>query len=101
MKDRYDKHKSRRNRATIREIFMREWDPIGVRDVPEAQDEYDSYAAEACAMLIDRGATAADLEQYLLLIEAEHMGLGQRADAGPRARRTAEALVSLLPTLTD
>ena len=61
MKDRYDKHKSRRNRATIREIFMREWDSIGFRDVPEAQDEYDSYVAETYVMLIDRGATTTDL----------------------------------------
>ena len=99
MNDRYDKHKSRRNRATIREIFMREWAPIGVRDAPEAQDEYDSYVAQAYVMLIDRGAAAADLEQYLLRIETEYMGLGETADARPRARRTAEALMSLLPTL--
>ena len=58
---------------------MREWDPIGVRDEPEVQDEYDSYVAEAHVMLIDRGATAADLEQYLLRIESDHMGLGERA----------------------
>ena len=69
--------------------------------MPEAQDEYDGYVAEAYVMLIDRGATAADLEQYLLRIETEHMGLGERAHARPRARRTAEALVSLLPTLMD
>lgn len=27
----------------IAEILLREWDPIGVVDTPEAQDEYDSY----------------------------------------------------------
>ena len=35
MMDRYDKHKSRGNRATIRELLMREWDPIGVAACPK------------------------------------------------------------------
>lgn len=27
----------------IREILMRDWDPIGVHGIPEAADEYDMY----------------------------------------------------------
>ena len=27
----------------IQKILLREWDPIGIQDIPEAQDEYDSY----------------------------------------------------------
>jgi hypothetical protein len=32
----------------VREILLRERDPIGVSDAPEAQNEYDSYAHKIC-----------------------------------------------------
>lgn len=31
-----NKYQSRENRAKVREVLMQEWDPIGVRNVPEA-----------------------------------------------------------------
>ena len=40
--------------AAIREILLRDWDPIGVADVPEAQDEYDSYISQIYGLLIRR-----------------------------------------------
>jgi hypothetical protein len=57
MNDRRDRYQSREHRAKVREVLMREWDPIGVRDAPEAQDEYDSYVGKAYVMLMDEGAT--------------------------------------------
>ena len=30
--------------AQIKKILLNEWDPIGIRDIKEAHDEYDSYA---------------------------------------------------------
>jgi hypothetical protein len=39
-------------------VLMREWDPIGVADVPEAQDEYDSYISQTYGMLIRRSKTS-------------------------------------------
>jgi hypothetical protein len=64
-----DKYRSRANRARIRELFMREWDPIGVEDIPEAYDEYDNYVGEAYAMPMYESASADDLTRYLLGIE--------------------------------
>jgi len=37
-----DKETSREVRSKIRAILMADWDPIGVNDVPDAADEYDS-----------------------------------------------------------
>jgi len=34
--------RARRYHEVIHRILMQTWDPIGVADVPEAQDEYDS-----------------------------------------------------------
>jgi hypothetical protein len=34
---------ARKIQESIRLVLLRDWDPIGVQDVPEAQDEYDSY----------------------------------------------------------
>ena len=35
-----DKYESRRIRGEIRRVLMTVWDPIGVKDEPNAQDEY-------------------------------------------------------------
>jgi hypothetical protein len=53
-----NKHQSRENCARVREIFLRNWDPIGVCGIPEAKNEYDTYADKAYVMLMDDGATA-------------------------------------------
>lgn len=29
--------------AIVREILLHEWDPVGIKNEPNAQDEYDSY----------------------------------------------------------
>ncbi len=46
-----NKYQSRENRAEVREVLMREWDPIGVRDCADAQDEYDAYVGKVYVML--------------------------------------------------
>jgi hypothetical protein len=92
-----DKYRSRENRRLLRELFMHEWDPIGVRDVPEAQDEYDNYIGEAYVLLMDRGATAEDMEGYLRGVE-DYMGLTQTRGMVDRRQRVAEALIALRET---
>jgi hypothetical protein len=52
-----NKYQSRESRARVREILMREWDPIGVSGVPEAADEYDRYVGTVYVMLMDHRAT--------------------------------------------
>ena len=94
-----NKYQSRENRARVRELFMREWDPIGVADSRESADEYDAYVAEAYVMLMDRKADANTIAAYLHEIATQHMGLSYRG-LKDRCIRTAELLVALRPEFT-
>lgn len=76
--------------AAIREILMREWDPIGVAGIPKAQDEYDSYIGDIYAILIRRESVQR-LVDYLWWAETEHMSLfGNRSRTEQVAQRIAE-----------
>lgn len=39
------------NIRRIRSVLMDDWDPIGVRNVPEASDEYDSFVLPIYSIL--------------------------------------------------
>jgi hypothetical protein len=93
-----DKYRSRENRRLVRELFMRDWDPIGVGDIPHAQNEYDGYVAKAYVMLVDEMATVDDLARYLVSAE-EYMGFTTTMRSAERCRRVAEAFVALKPSL--
>lgn len=58
----------------IQKILLNEWDPIGIQDIPEAQDEYDSYVSDIYK-LIQSKRTESEVFDYLWGIETEHMGL--------------------------
>jgi hypothetical protein len=77
----------------IREIVMREWDPIGVAGVPEAHDEYDSYIHQIHGMLIRREPKHKLLD-YLWWAETENMGLNG-------SRRRTEFVADLLMRLVE
>lgn len=77
--------------ASVRRVLLEEWDPIGINDVPEAQDEYDSYVSKICRMLRE-GCSTADIYSHLRWIESEHMGLDGNEI---HARKIAERLASL------
>jgi hypothetical protein len=47
-----EKYESRRIRVDIRHVLMDVWDPIGVKDIPQASDEYDSYLGEIMELLV-------------------------------------------------
>jgi hypothetical protein len=51
---------------------MTVWDPIGVRDEPNAQDEYDSYLGGVFDLLTS-GAPDDRINEYLWQIVAERM----------------------------
>lgn len=70
-----NKYQSRENRAKVREVLMREWDPIGVCDEAEAQDEYDAYVGKVYVMLMDERAIAETIAAYLFDVATEHMGV--------------------------
>lgn len=65
---------ARKIQESIRLVLLRDWDPIGVQDVTEAQDEYDSYVGGVYRLLAS-GATAQEIAEHLLRIEMFHMGL--------------------------
>ena len=75
-------HQARQARGIqeqIRQILLNDWDPIGIRDVPEAQDEYDSYVGGVYRLLAD-GASAVEVAKHLAHVEGEQMGLPSSAD---------------------
>jgi hypothetical protein len=95
-----DRYRSRRNRSRVRELFWREWDPIGINNNEQARDEYDRYADRAYVLLMDEGKPADEIAAYLYWVACEYMGLGGdrqliRADCDAVAQR----LVALRPAL--
>jgi hypothetical protein len=70
-----EKYESRRIRVDIRHVLLDVWDPIGVRDEPHAQDEYDSYIGDIYEMLT-KGAGDEKITDYLWWVVKERMGLG-------------------------
>ncbi len=61
----------------VRRLLLDEWDPIGVKDVPEAQDEYDAYVGPLYARIISKRGSF-PIVQYLLEVETSRMGLKAR-----------------------
>jgi hypothetical protein len=75
----------------IKDVLLKDWDPIGVQDIPEAQDEYDSYVPTIYSMLITRKPIN-EVFEYLVWLETEHMGLTSDRQ---QTRSIAEKLASL------
>lgn len=86
----YDKTAIRAGKVEIRRVFLEQWDPIGVRDEPNAQDEYDSYLG-GMYDLLSRDALEAEVAAYLHGIETDRMGLDQMGLASDKERLSAVA----------
>jgi hypothetical protein len=69
-----DKATSRQIRVQIRHVLLDVWDPIGIKEEPNAQAEYDSYLGEIFGLL-SRGATDEELSGRLLYFVNDRMGL--------------------------
>jgi len=69
--------RAREIQASIQEILLSDWDPIGIRGVPEAQDEYDGYVGGVYRLLAE-GATEAALVAHLSHVQSDQMGLPTR-----------------------
>jgi len=65
----------------IRQVLLHDWDPIGVQEIPEAQDEYDSYVGGVYSLLASH-VQDEELVEHLYRIERETMGLGPRDKSG-------------------
>ncbi len=83
-------NRARRYHEAIQAVLLREWDPIGIGDLPEAADEYDGYVGEIYGMLL-RHESRQQLTDYLWWIETQHMGLyGNRPTTEAIAARLCE-----------
>lgn len=58
----------------IKRLLYFEWDPISVSGIPEALDEYDSYALRVFGML-NEGTSAKSIADYLNWVVVERMGM--------------------------
>jgi hypothetical protein len=59
---------------SIRLVLLHDWDPIGVAQEPQAQDEYDSYTGEVYRLLAS-AASEQQVADRLRNIETDRMGL--------------------------
>ena len=83
--------------TAIKAALLNEWDPIGVKHFPDAQDEYDSYAPHIDTLLItDRPHQ--EIFDYLRKIETERMGLTGDRQA---TKRCAERLMRIPREIED
>jgi hypothetical protein len=57
---------------SIQKVLLEEWDPIGVGDMPEAQDEYNSYASTIFELLM-LNKSKSEIFDFLWWVETEHM----------------------------
>ncbi|HCD85996.1 MAG TPA: hypothetical protein DEQ45_19615 [Agrobacterium sp.] len=85
-------HKAQR--AIIQKILLTEWDPIGVSDIPEAQDEYDTYADAVSGMLANQAASVEEIAQYLFKVATEQMELSY-PELAQRCKKAATAAAAL------
>jgi len=74
------KYESRRIRVVIRRVLLKVWDPIGIKDEPKAQSEYDGYIGDVYKLLIG-GASDLEITERLLYIVRETMRLEKAAAA--------------------
>ncbi len=76
----------------IGEILHYMWDPIGVRGVPQARDEYDSYVYQVFGLL-ERGASESEISHHLGRITSEMMGLAATDTAATHDAEISKLLV--------
>ena len=88
-KPRIDKAESRRIRVLMRHVLLEVWDPIGIKDEPNAQDEYDGYIGKLYELLVSQ----ADDSQFIdYLYWAAHDQMGFDAATRSDMETTVEAL---------
>jgi hypothetical protein len=80
------KYESRRIRSEIRRVLLQHWDPIGIRDEPNAQDEYDSYLGGIYELLV-RGASDEEIANHLWRIIEERIEVHPQSGATERTIR--------------
>ena len=62
----------------IDSVLLRDWDPIGVADVPEAQDEYRGYSRGVYDVAVETRSARA-VAEHLIRVERDRMGMSSRS----------------------
>ena len=86
-----DKYESRRIRVEIRRVLLQRWDPIGIGDEPNAQNEYDGYLGGIYELLVG-GASDKQISDYLARIVEERMGLHPQSKTSEKTIRALRAI---------
>ena len=76
----------------VYEVLTYVWDPIGVREVPQARDEYRTYLPTVFKRVLE-AKDPAPIAEYLLMIEAESMGFTPNDASRDEALRIARLLI--------
>jgi hypothetical protein len=66
--------RAREIQDSIRQIFLHDWDPIGVGDGSVPPDEYDSYIGGVYRLLAS-GASAEAVAEHLAKVEKDWLGV--------------------------
>ena len=82
----------RQLQATVRRILLDNWDPLGVRDIPAAEDEYDTQVDAIVSMIGNHRASFEELRRYL---DDEAYALLNSWDDDAALDRTAKLLMHL------
>jgi len=72
-----------RGKNGLNDLLLRDWDPIGVGEMPEARDEYASYAGQIGQRLRE-GAETSQVADYLSEARVGHMEAGPDREADTR-----------------
>lgn len=75
-----DKDRIRATKLEMRKVLLEEWDPIGIRDEPGAQNEYDSYLGSLYSLLAEQ-ASEREIAEHLRQIETERMNIRHVSEA--------------------
>lgn len=89
-----NKYQSREHRLTVRLILMEHWDPIGVKGIEDASDEYDVYVDHVYVMMMDEQASANEIADYLFETATNHMGLSNTARLRAVSEQAARMIVA-------
>jgi alkanesulfonate monooxygenase SsuD/methylene tetrahydromethanopterin reductase-like flavin-dependent oxidoreductase (luciferase family) len=93
MSEHHNKDSPKHLYARIREVLLRDWDPMGLGDALGAPDDYDAVARELHALVTDPETTAERIAAYLRWVEREQMGLQRRPGMATEAAERVMALM--------
>lgn len=64
----------------VRSALLNDWDPIGIKSIPEAQNEYDAYVPKLCELL-ESNKNRSQIFDCLWYLKTKHMGLSGNRQA--------------------